>query len=99
MRNEATKAGVLQVLDEVRRNELKRVHGRSALESAAFVDADIPYELYTLKDTRGNHVIGCIRVTRADKIASIAGSRGSTTWTSSLRSCSREPRSSPGWRC
>jgi len=75
VRDEATKAGVLQVLDEVRRNELKRVHGRGALESAAFVDAEIPYELYALKDTRSDQVIGCIRVTRADKIASIAQSR------------------------
>ena len=75
VRDETTRAGVLQVLDEVRRNELKRVHGRSTLESASFVDADIPYELYALKDTRKDQVVGCIRVTRADKIASIPESR------------------------
>jgi len=75
VRDEPTLAGALQVLDEVRRHELKRVHGRSTLESAAFVDADVPYELYALKDTRNDQVIGCIRVTRADKIASIAQSR------------------------
>jgi len=75
VRDEITRAGVLRVLDEVRRNELKRVHGRGALESAAFVDAEIPYELYALKDTRNDQVIGCVRVTRADKIASIPESR------------------------
>ena len=75
VREETARAGVLHVLDEVRRNELKRVHGRGALESAAFVDAEVPYELYALKDTRNDQVIGGIRVTRADKIASIAQSR------------------------
>ena len=75
VRDEATRAGALRVLDEVRRNELNRVHGRSALESAAFVDADVPYELYALKDTREDQIIGCIRVTMADRIAEIAGSR------------------------
>ena len=73
--DEATRAGALQVLDEVRRNELKRVHGRGALESAAFVDADVPYELYAIKDTREDKVIGCIRATRARDIATIAASR------------------------
>jgi hypothetical protein len=75
VRDEKARAGVLNVLDEVRRNELKRVHGSSTLESAAFVDADVPYDLYALEDTRSEQIIGCIRVTRADKIASIAQSR------------------------
>jgi Cyclic nucleotide-binding domain len=75
IRDEATRAGALQVLDEVRRNELKRVHGRGALESAAFVDAEVPYEFYALKDTREDRVIGCIRVTKAQDIAAIAQSR------------------------
>lgn len=38
VRDEKTRAGVQQVLDEVRRKELKRVTGRSTLESAAFAD-------------------------------------------------------------
>ncbi len=75
VRDETNRAAVLQVLDEVRRVELKRVHGRSALESAAFVDADIPYELYALKDTRKDQMIGCIRVTKADQIGAIPQSR------------------------
>jgi hypothetical protein len=75
VRDEGTRAGVSQVLDEVRRKELKRVHGRSALESAAFVDADVRYELYALKDKQKDQVVGCIRITTADQIASIPESR------------------------
>ena len=73
--DEVTRAGVLQVLDEVRRKELKRVHGRSALETAAFVDADVRYELYAVKDKQKDQVIGCVRVTKADEIAAIPESR------------------------
>ena len=75
VRDEKTRAGVQQVLDEVRRKELKRVHGRSTLESAAFVDADVRYELYAVTDTQKNQVIGCVRVTTADQLASIDASR------------------------
>ncbi len=75
VRDEVTRAGVLQVLDEVRRKELKRVHGRSALETAAFVDADVRYELYAVKDKQKDQVIGCVRVTKADEIAAIPESR------------------------
>ncbi|MBL8345141.1 MAG: cyclic nucleotide-binding domain-containing protein [Rubrivivax sp.] len=75
VRDDTLRAAVMQVLDEVRRKELKRVHGSSALESAAFVDAEVPYQLYALKDTRHDQVIGCVRVTRADHIATLAQSR------------------------
>jgi Cyclic nucleotide-binding domain/Acetyltransferase (GNAT) domain len=75
VRDEGARAGVLHVLDEVRRKELKRVHGRSALESAAFVDADVRYELYAVKDRQKYQVIGCVRVTQADEIAAISESR------------------------
>jgi hypothetical protein len=75
VRDEATRAGAMQVLDEVRRKELKRMHGHSALESAAFVDADVCYELYALKDTRKSKIVGCVRATTADQIAAIPQSR------------------------
>jgi hypothetical protein len=75
VQDETTRAGVQQVLDEVRRKELKRVHGRSALESAAFVDADVQHQLYAVKDTQKNQVIGCVRSIRADQLAGIAASR------------------------
>jgi hypothetical protein len=66
---------VQQVLDEVRRKELKRVSGRSALESAAFADADVRYDLYAVKDRRKDQVVGCLRVTTADQLAGIDASR------------------------
>lgn len=75
VRDEHTRAAAMQVLDEVRRKELNRVHGSSALESAAFVDADVRYDLYAVKDTKTGKVVGCIRITTADQIASIAASR------------------------
>jgi len=75
VRDEAARAGVLRVLDEVRRNELKRVHGSSALESAAFVDAEVSDRLYAIEDTRKGEIIGCVRLTIADELAAIASSR------------------------
>jgi Cyclic nucleotide-binding domain/Acetyltransferase (GNAT) domain len=75
VRDEASRAGVLRVLDEVRRNELKRVHGSSTLESAAFVDAEVSDQLYAIKDTRKGEIIGCVRLTMADQLAAIANSR------------------------
>lgn len=75
VQDDRTRAAVLQVLDEVRRKELKRVHGRTALESAAFVDADVRYDLYAVKDTQKDLVVGCVRVTTADQLAGIADSR------------------------
>jgi hypothetical protein len=75
VRDGDTLAGVLRVLDEVRRKELKRVHGRSALESAAFVDADVQHDLYAVKDTQEDLVIGCVRLTGANQIAEIPESR------------------------
>jgi hypothetical protein len=58
VRDEAHRAGVLHVLDEVRRKELRRVHGRSPLESTAFLDADVQHELYAVKDTQADQIIG-----------------------------------------
>ena len=75
VRDEPTRAGVMHVLDEVRRKELKRVQGRSALESAAFVDADVQYDLYAVRDTKKDQVVGCVRLTTADQLAAIPDSR------------------------
>jgi len=75
VRDEAARAGVLRVLDEVRRNELKRVHGSGVLESAAFADAEVSDRLYAIEDTRKSEIVGCVRVTMADELAAIANSR------------------------
>jgi len=74
-RDEDSRTGALHVLDEVRRKELRRVHGRGVLESAAFVDADVKHDLYVVKDTQQGQVIGCVRLTMADQIAEIPDSR------------------------
>ena len=75
VRDADARKGVDFVLDEVRRKELKRVHGRSALESAAFVDADVKHELYAVKDTQKNQIVGCVRLTTAEQLAAIPDSR------------------------
>lgn len=75
VRDGHSRAAAMQVLDEVRRKELNRVHGRSVLESAAFLDAEVGDELYAVKDTRTGAVVGCIRVTTADRIAGLPASR------------------------
>ena len=75
VRDDNTRAAAMRVLDEVRRKELNRVHGSGVLESAAFVDAEVRYELYAVKDKRNGAVVGCIRVTTADQIAGIPASR------------------------
>ena len=53
VRDEHARAAAMRVLDYVRRKELNRVHGRSALESAAFVDADVRYDLYAVTGRPG----------------------------------------------
>lgn len=75
VRDAEARAGVDHVLDEVRRKELKRVHGRSALESAAFVDADVRHELYAVRDTQKKQIVGCVRMTAAEQLATIPDSR------------------------
>lgn len=75
VRDDAAREGVLRVLDEVRRKELHRVHGRSVLESAAFLDADVQYDLYAVRDTQDDQIIGCVRLTTADQLAEIPDSR------------------------
>ena len=65
----------LRVLDDVRRVELNRVVGRSALESAAFADMDVDYQLFACRDTRTGSIVGCVRRTPADELAQSETSR------------------------
>ncbi|WP_147381417.1 Crp/Fnr family transcriptional regulator [Nocardioides immobilis] len=67
----------LKVLDEVRRLELKRVKGRSVLESAAFVDVDVDVDdvLVAVRDTADDRIVGCVRSTPAPQIATLRSSR------------------------
>jgi hypothetical protein len=65
----------MQVLDEVRRVELKRVKGSSVLESAAFADVDVDDLLFAVRDTADDRIVGCIRSTPAAQIATLRSSR------------------------
>jgi len=75
VQTEEERAGCLRVLEEVRVQELNRLSGKSVLESAAFVDAEVADRLYGCRDTRDGRIIGCIRSTGADQLAGIEGSR------------------------
>jgi CRP-like cAMP-binding protein len=66
----------LEVLDAVRRLELKRVPGgRSLLESAAFMDVDVDDVLLAVRDTADGRIVGCVRSTLASQIADVPASR------------------------
>lgn len=65
----------LEVLDEVRRLELKRVKGHSVLESSAFAGAEVDDVLVAVRDTADNRIVGCVRSTPAPQIATLQSSR------------------------
>lgn len=71
----ADREGVFAVLDAVRRGELNRVHGASALESAAFADREVRDALFYVKDLRdGGKIVGCMRGTHAGDLTSAPAS-------------------------
>lgn len=67
--------GCIQVLEEVRRKELNRVSGDSVIQSSAFADKEISYQLIACEDTKSGEIIGCMRLTKARDIAAIESSR------------------------
>jgi hypothetical protein len=71
----ADREASMAVLDEVRRRELSRVVGKSALESLAFVDAAVDDLILACRDTRSGRIVGCVRATSADQVASIPATR------------------------
>jgi hypothetical protein len=72
---EEERDGCMRVLKAVRQEELNRVSGKSVMESAAFVDAEVQDELYGCRDTGNGDIVGCIRCTGAAQLAGIEGSR------------------------
>lgn len=56
------------ILEEVRRKELNRVVGDSVLQSAAFAEKELDFEMFICKNTKTKEVAGCIRVTKASDI-------------------------------
>jgi len=75
VQTEAERRDCLWVLKKVREQELNRVSGKSVLESAAFVDAQVDDLLYGCRDTQSGEIIGCIRSTGAAQLVAIEASR------------------------
>lgn len=73
--SEADRNEALAVLDLVRRQELRRVHGSSVLQSAAFVDTDVRDVLLAVRDTKTQRIVGVARNTLAHQIAHVQASR------------------------
>lgn len=71
----ADRDAALALLDRVRRQELKRVHGSGVLESAAFADVEVDDVLLACRDTRSGDIIGCVRATPADQLRGLTSSR------------------------
>ena len=67
--------GCVDVLEEVRRQELNRVSGSSVLDSHAFGGQELDYELVACRDTKTGQIVGCMRVTNALDTKAIDSSR------------------------
>jgi cAMP-dependent protein kinase regulator/CRP/FNR family cyclic AMP-dependent transcriptional regulator/cGMP-dependent protein kinase 2 len=65
----------LAILDTVRAEELNRLHGSSALETAAFADEAVNDRLFAIRDSGKGKIVGCIRRTPAEELAKFEGSR------------------------
>jgi hypothetical protein len=73
--SEVDRAACLVVLDEVRRLELNRVVGSSALESDAFAKVEVVDLMLACRDTRSGEIVGCVRSTNAAQLVGIPASR------------------------
>jgi hypothetical protein len=71
----ADRAACLVVLDEVRRVELNRVLGSSALDSDAFDKVDVEDLMLACRDTRTGEIVGCVRSTNAAQLVGVPASR------------------------
>ena len=69
------RAGCMEVLSEVRQQELNRVSGQSVLESSAFVDSEVEDQLFGCRDKQTGEIVGCIRATCAEQLIGIDASR------------------------
>ncbi len=67
--------GCVDVLEEVRRQELNRVTGDSVLNSHAFAGKELAYRLVGCRDTKTDQIIGCMRLTNALQTKAIPSSR------------------------
>lgn len=67
--SESDRQACLQLLDQVRGEELGRVYGNSALDSAAFSGAQVTDRLLACRDVRTGEIVGCLRSTPAEQVA------------------------------
>ncbi len=67
--------GCVDILEEVRRQELNRVSGESVLDSHAFSGEQLDYRLVACRDTKTGQIIGCMRLTNALQAKVIPSSR------------------------
>ena len=67
--------GCIDVLEQVRRQELNRISGESVLESDAFAGEHLSYQLVACRDNKTGAIVGCMRVTDAIDTRSIETSR------------------------
>ncbi|MCV7125781.1 cyclic nucleotide-binding domain-containing protein [Mycobacterium lacus] len=75
VRSEDDRRACVRLLDRVRGEELGRIYGRSALDSAAFASEKVEDTLLACRDTRTGMIIGCVRSTPADQVAHLAASQ------------------------
>ncbi len=71
----AERDACLAVIDAVRRTELHRVDGESALDTAAFGGAEVDDELVGVRDRRTGAVVGAVRATPAGALCHIPTAR------------------------
>lgn len=71
----ADRQACIQVLEEVRRNELNRVAGNSVLDSHALSGENQKFILMACQDTNTGDIIGCMRLTPAYDLLSVPASR------------------------
>lgn len=67
--------GAMQVLEEVRRKELRRVTGSSVLETGAFADLPVDDVLLACRDRRDGAIVGTVRGVMPDRIMHLEGVR------------------------
>ena len=65
----------VEILEEVRKNELNRVAGASVLESHAFAGEKLDYTLMACKVAKTGEIIGCMRITPAVYAKTVPASR------------------------
>lgn len=65
----------MAVMERVRREELNRMAGKSAMESSAFVDRHVEDRLFAVRHARSGEIVGCVRGLNAAQLKDVPASR------------------------